>query len=48
MAGVRQDLECDGEDVVERAQSNTRWLWMPQKGLDDIRDQAVSSWPLVL
>lgn len=30
------------KDIVERAQSNTRWLWMPQKGLDDIRDQAVS------
>lgn len=30
------------KDVVERAQSNTRWLWTPAKGLDDLRDQAVS------
>ena len=30
------------QDVVERAQSNPRWLWIPPRGLKDLRDQAVS------
>ncbi|RVJ71441.1 anti-phage-associated DUF499 domain-containing protein [Sinorhizobium medicae] len=29
-------------DVVTRAQSNARWLWLPPKGLEKLRDHAVS------
>lgn len=29
-------------DVVQRAQSNSRWPWLPPKGLDQLRDHAVS------
>lgn len=30
------------KDVVDRAQSSARWLWLPPKGLDELRDQAVA------
>lgn len=29
-------------DVVRRAQSNARWSWLPPKGLETLRDHAVS------
>ncbi|MCP5230244.1 anti-phage-associated DUF499 domain-containing protein [Accumulibacter sp.] len=29
-------------DIVERSYSNARWLWVPPKALEEIRDQAVA------
>jgi hypothetical protein len=31
------------KDVVNRSQTNARWLWLPVKGLDSIRDYAHST-----
>jgi hypothetical protein len=30
------------KDVLSRAQTNPRWLWLPLKGLETVRDHAVS------